>query len=156
MSESRSSVDDGESESMTSGSRVCGRFSQRRESGCFLHTAGKAAPSGWTVNAWGPALWWKDCRTQCIGWEQPNFDTAFLAGAKEVKEGELSKAVKSSFGYHFIKVQGIKEEQVKSLDDVKAQITTTLENKQKDAYYTAKLEEWTKAAKIEKFEDRIQ
>ncbi len=91
-----------------------------------------------------------------VQYEQPNYDTAFLVGAKEVKEGEISKAVKSSFGYHFIKVEGIKDKEVKPLEDVKAQITTTLENEQKNAYYNAKLEEWTKAAKIEKFEDRMQ
>ena len=91
-----------------------------------------------------------------VQYDQPNFDTAFLAGAKEVKEGEISKAVKSSFGYHFIKVEGIKDKEVKPLEDVKAQITTTLENEKRNAYYTAKLEEWTKAAKIEKFEDRIK
>ncbi len=91
-----------------------------------------------------------------VQYEQPNFDTAFLAGAKEVKEGEISKAVKSSFGYHFIKVEGIKDKEVKALEDVKDQIKTTLENEKKNEYYNAKLEEWTKAAKIEKFEDRIQ
>lgn len=91
-----------------------------------------------------------------VQYEQPNFDTAFLAGAKEVKEGEISKAVKSSFGYHFIKVEGIKDEEVQTLETVKDQIKTTLENQKKNEYYTATLEEWTNAAKIEKFEDRIK
>lgn len=59
--------------------------------------------------------------------EQEGYDTDFLAGFKTLKEGEVSAPVKSSFGYHIIKVEGVQtEDKVTPLDDVKDSIKSTL------------------------------
>ena len=46
--------------------------------------------------------------------------------AFSLKEGELSGIVRSDFGFHIIKLTGIQPEKVKSLDDVRADITHEL------------------------------
>ena len=67
--------------------------------------------------------------------EQEGYDTDFLAGFKTLKEGEVSAPVKSSFGYHIIKVEGVQtEDKVTPLDDVKDSIKSTLlSEKQEEA-----------------------
>jgi len=52
------------------------------------------------------------------------FDNAAFALAKV---GDLSPVVKTSFGYHIIKFTGLEEGKVKTLDEVKAQIRSTLQ-----------------------------
>ena len=51
---------------------------------------------------------------------------AFEDVAFSLKEGELSGIVRSDFGFHIIKLTGIQPEKVKSLDDVRADITHEL------------------------------
>lgn len=48
-------------------------------------------------------------------------DTVF-----SLKEGQVSDVVRSDFGFHVIRVTGIRPERVKSLDDVKAEIVAEL------------------------------
>ena len=92
-----------------------------------------------------------------VPYEHPSFDPLFLEGAKPVKEGEVSKAVKSSFGTHFIKVSNINpEEKLIPLEEVKETIVMALENEKKMANAEAKLVEYKKEFKIEMFEDRIK
>jgi peptidyl-prolyl cis-trans isomerase D len=45
-----------------------------------------------------------------------------------MKEGELSEPVKTEFGYHIIKLEGIRAAAGRSLDEVKAELTATLRN----------------------------
>ena len=89
-------------------------------------------------------------------YEEPNFDPLFLAGAKEVAEGEISPAVKSSFGYHFIQVKNIKGEEVTALEEVKEPIMTTLEDQAREALYEEKLATWTSEATVERFDENIK
>ncbi len=92
-----------------------------------------------------------------VPYENPSFDPLFLEGAKPVKEGEMSKAVKSSFGTHFIKVENINpESKLIPIEEVRDTIVVALENEKKMANAEAKLDEYKAEAKIEMFEDRIK
>jgi foldase protein PrsA len=80
----------------------------------------------------------------------------FMAGAKDLKEGEVSQPVKTQFGYHLIKATGIqKEAVVKTLSEVKEQIKAMLLNNKKQQVFTQKLEEWKKELKVKVYEDKI-
>ena len=88
--------------------------------------------------------------------EQEGYDTDFLAGFKTLKEGEVSAPVKSSFGYHIIKVQGVQtEEKVTPLDDVKDSIKSTLLSEKQEEVYNSTLEEWKKDLNVKLYEDRL-
>ncbi len=57
------------------------------------------------------------------GYVKPFVDAAF-----NLKKGEISDLVKSEYGYHIIKVDDIKDEQVKSFYEVKSQIMSTMKS----------------------------
>jgi foldase protein PrsA len=79
----------------------------------------------------------------------------FVEGFKNLKEGEISAPVKSQYGYHIIKVTGLKDSQVTPLDQVKDQIKSSLlQQKQQDAI-TSKIEEWKKDLNTKTYEDRL-
>jgi foldase protein PrsA len=77
------------------------------------------------------------------------FDNAVF----NLKAGEISKPVKTQFGYHIIKSEGIT---VKSLDDVKDYIKQNLEDSKKKEIFDTKYNELKKDAKIEKFPQNIK
>ena len=88
--------------------------------------------------------------------EQEGYDTDFLAGFKTLKEGEVSAPVKSSFGYHIIKVEGVQtEDKVTPLDDVKDSIKSTLLSEKQEEVYNSTLEEWKKDLNVKLYEDRL-
>jgi len=77
-------------------------------------------------------------------------DATFMAAAIALKEGTISAPVKTQFGYHVIKCIKKEEYPVKKFDSVKAEIKKELEDKEKQSIVSKKIEEWKKAAKIEK------
>lgn len=88
---------------------------------------------------------------------EQNFDTAFLAGLKPLKEGEISGPVKSSFGYHIIEAKNVKETTEKALDDtLKEEIKTTLTTEKENTLITETLEQWKKDLNVKTYEDRLE
>ena len=90
-----------------------------------------------------------------VQYDEPNFDPLFLAGVKDVKEGQVSDPIQSSFGYHFVKVTGIKGETVLALDDVKDSIRETLVSDAEYQLYSNCLQNWLDESEIVTYEDRI-
>jgi len=91
-----------------------------------------------------------------IEFDSPYIDKDFLAGVKTLKEGEVSNAVKSSFGYHFIKVEKMIQEHVIPLADIRSEIINILEEEKQYEMYRQQLEKWVIESEIERYEDRIQ
>ncbi len=92
-----------------------------------------------------------------IEYDTTQYDEDFMAGAKELGEGEVSKPVKTQFGWHIIKADGIqKEEKVQPLEEVKETITTTLQNQKAEELLTADIEEWKKDYEITYYEENYK
>jgi foldase protein PrsA len=79
----------------------------------------------------------------------------FVEGFKNLKEGQVSEPIKSQYGYHLIKVTGIKNGEVVSFDEVKEQLKNFLINQKKEAVYNAKIQEWKNALGIKTYEDKL-
>lgn len=77
----------------------------------------------------------------------------FEDAAFALNPGEISKPVKTQYGYHIIKSEG---KSIKSFNDVKSSIITYLENNKKQDIFNQKSEALKKAAKIEKFPQNIK
>lgn len=82
-----------------------------------------------------------------VAYNQANYDQDFLAGFKQLSEGQISDPIKSQFGYHIIKATGIKDEVVTPFDDVKEQIKSQLLQQQQSKAFNDKISEWKDAAK---------
>ncbi|EKS4345561.1 peptidylprolyl isomerase [Clostridium sporogenes] len=90
-----------------------------------------------------------------INYNDANFDPTFMKAAIALKQGAVSNAVHTQFGYHIIKINSKKEYPVKKYDAVKEDIKKELKmEKQKEAY-TKKIEEWKKASKIKTYEKNL-
>lgn len=91
-----------------------------------------------------------------IEYDTTSYDQDFMAGAKTLGEGEVSDPVKSSFGWHIIKADGIKsEETVTPFSEIKDSVIATLEDEKKYAKFSEDLDGWKSEYKIETFEDRL-
>ncbi|WPX09416.1 peptidylprolyl isomerase [Anaerocellum danielii] len=77
----------------------------------------------------------------------------FEDAAFSLSIGEISSIVKTSYGFHIIKVTDRKQ---LTLNEVKDEIKSTIESQKKDEYYQSLLEKWKKEAKIKKFEDVLK
>lgn len=85
-----------------------------------------------------------------IPYDTKDYDQDFMAGAKELKEGEVSDPVKTQFGYHLIKVTNVKAEPtVKTLEEVKETIKAQLLNQKQQAKIAETIEELKKEYTVE-------
>ncbi|MBC2580887.1 peptidylprolyl isomerase [Clostridium sp. DJ247] len=85
-----------------------------------------------------------------VNYVNSGFDQTFMNAALALKEGTISAPVQTQFGYHVIKCIKKEEYPVKKLDTVKDQIRKQLEDKEKNTLFSQKLDEWKKAAKVDK------
>ncbi|MBM4207324.1 MAG: peptidylprolyl isomerase [Gammaproteobacteria bacterium] len=67
-----------------------------------------------------------------------SFDKTFVEAAKSLKQDEVSKPVRSSFGYHLIKVTQLTAAQIKPFESVKDELTKSYQKAQtENAFYEA-------------------
>ncbi|MHC1719451.1 MAG: peptidylprolyl isomerase [Clostridiaceae bacterium] len=90
-----------------------------------------------------------------VNYVDSGFDDTFMAAAIALKEGGVSAPVQTQFGYHIIKCIKKTEYPAKPFDAVKDEIKTTLLDDAKNNAVSAKLKEWTDAAKIKTYENNI-
>ena len=100
------------------------------------------------------------CTTEDLGFQQFENNTSlveeFVEGFKNLKEGEVSEPVKTSYGWHLIEISNIQNEEVtKTLDEVKDEIKENLLSTKENNKYTEELEKLKEDTKIKKYENRI-
>lgn len=90
-----------------------------------------------------------------ISYNSTQYVAEFIAGFKDLKDGEISSPVKSQYGYHIIKATGKKDAQVTPLDQVKDQIKQTLLQQKQQTAYNSKITDWKTELKVKTYEDRL-
>jgi peptidyl-prolyl cis-trans isomerase C len=80
---------------------------------------------------------------------------AFEDAAFSMKPGEISQPVRTSLGFHIIKLEDRKEEEKKSFEEVKDSITPQLENEKKQFEVQAFIQKAAEDAGLEMNEDII-
>lgn len=72
-----------------------------------------------------------------LGWfTRGRMDPEFEKAAFALKKGEMSEVVKSSFGYHIIKVDDVQAGKEKALEEVKPMIERQIQREQREAAVT--------------------
>ena len=79
----------------------------------------------------------------------------FVAGFKDLKEGEVSQPVKSQYGYHIIKATGLKGAEVTPLDKVKDEIKSTVLQQKQQTTFNDKIAQWKTELKVKTNEDQL-
>ena len=87
-----------------------------------------------------------------VAYNSTQYVTEFMEGIRATKNNEISELVKSTYGYHIIKVTDYKE---KTFDEVKDSIKTNLETEKKNELYNTTIEQWKKDYKVKIYENRI-
>ena len=91
-----------------------------------------------------------------IPYNSTSYDADFLAGARELEEGEVSSPVKTQSGWHLIKVKDVaKKDTITPFENVKAEITSHLVMEKENEIIGKKVEEWRKQSDIVINEDLI-
>lgn len=92
-----------------------------------------------------------------IPYETTQYDADFMAGAKLLGEGEVSEPVKTQFGWHLIKADGIQSQDVvQPLEEVKDSIKVAIANSKAEEEITNNLVEWKKEYDIKIFEENYK
>ena len=73
-----------------------------------------------------------------LGWAtRESYVPAFAEKLFSMREGELSEPVKSQFGYHIIKLEGIRPEVGRSFDEVRGELASTVRNEKAIARFNS-------------------
>lgn len=75
----------------------------------------------------------------------------FQDGLDSLEVGEISKPVKSQFGYHLIKLEDINDEEAKAFDEVKDQVYQTYLMVKRQEKYLEKLNKISKDVEVKKY-----
>lgn len=75
----------------------------------------------------------------------------FQDGLDSLKVGEISKPVKSQFGYHIIKLEAVNNAEAKPFDEVKNQVYQTYLMVKRQEKYLEKLSKISKDVEVKKF-----
>lgn len=86
-----------------------------------------------------------------LDWPTTPYVPEFQAALDKLKVGELSKVVKTQFGYHIIKVTDERPSKQQPLSEVKAQIIQKITEQKRADLYQKLLDDLRKKAKIEIF-----
>jgi peptidyl-prolyl cis-trans isomerase C len=85
-----------------------------------------------------------------LGWMQKGrMEPAFDEAAFSLKSGKLSGVVKTSKGYHIIKVEDVRPEKIRELDKVKASIEKKVAQEKREKALTGLIDEVKKNVKVE-------
>lgn len=92
-----------------------------------------------------------------IPYNSTQYVKEFMEAVKKLKkDGELSQPVKTQFGYHIIKVEGIKTKaQVQPFDKVKDTIIKQLTSQKQEAAYTDTIKKWKDELGVKIYEDKL-
>ena len=89
-----------------------------------------------------------------IEYDTTQYDADFMTGAKTLGEGEVSEPVKTQFGWHIIKAEGVQsEEKVEPLETVKENILSQLKENKAQEKLTTEIEDWKKSYDIVYYEE---
>lgn len=94
-----------------------------------------------------------------LGWveyENSGMVEEFDAAFKKLKNGEISQPVKSKFGWHLITVANVQgEEKVKTLEEVKKEVSEAIKSEKVTEAYNKKIEELKKEYNVKTYTDRF-
>jgi foldase protein PrsA len=79
-----------------------------------------------------------------------------MTAAKVLKEGQYTPPMQDTKGWHIVKVIEKEEYPVKPLDDVREDVEKVLKSQKSDELWFQLKDEWTKDAKIKKYEKNLE
>lgn len=91
-----------------------------------------------------------------IEYDSTSYDADFLAGAKTLKEGEVSEPVETQFGWHLIKVTDVQEDAVtQPFEEVKEEALAKVKEQKSYEEFNSALDKWKSEMEITTYEDRL-
>ena len=90
-------------------------------------------------------------------YDNNQFYPDFMEHVKVLEEGQISEVVKSTAGYHIIKVEDVHKEDVqRTYDEVKDSAIAQATQKKQTEFYESSMTTWKKEYKVKIYENKIQ